>query len=61
MPLTAHEVVDEWIDGTVGVAEPVGQQREDGHDCGLLHFDRVPGGWRRRSRNIDSLEYLLNF
>lgn len=30
--LTAHEIVDDRVDGAVCIAQPMGQQR-DGHHC----------------------------
>ena len=40
--LTAHEVVDEGVDGAVGVAEPVGHHGEGRRHVRLLDVDAVP-------------------
>lgn len=42
--LTTHEVVDHRIDGTVGVAEPMREQREHGHHLILANVYRVSAG-----------------
>ena len=53
LQLTAHEVVDERVEGAVGVAQPMGQQGEgDGGLC-LRQLHGVPatrpGQGRRRA------------
>lgn len=63
MPLTAHEVVNKGIDGTVSVAEPMRQQRKHGDYLTLLHFNCVSVGdgdkEKRESMSIWSISCIL--
>lgn len=55
----AHEVVDNRINGAVGVAQPVREQRQHRHHLILAHVNRVSGGGEGKREKLNKPRLIL--